>query len=211
MNNQLNLEDTAATSLVEKGLIPGKTDLDVLIWPGHDFRDLEVLDNLSNVRQVLATSPGYIGFQDKYSSDTLIRGSKTSHELVEEFYEEYGESVFDFEYGHAVMEDFAESEVLGTRDKIEKIRKLGETSNRALRDDGRAVYNLNNMSHGIVNEHKGKDSSVHDYQKGHGALFQDVLEGEYFEEVTWTDSPGGDSYHSDTVFVIADNPIYEME
>ena len=209
MNNLLDLEDSAASSMVEEGLIPERTDLDVLIWPGHDFRDLEVLDNLGNVRQVVATSPGYREFNDQYSSDTLIRGSKTSHELVEEFFEEYGEGVFDFEYGHAVMEDFSESEVLGTEEKIEKIKRLGETSNRALRDDGRAVYNLNSISHGIVNKHKGEDFSVKDYQKGHGALFKDILEGEYFEEVTWTDEPGGDNYHEDTVFVIADNPLHQ--
>ena len=211
MNNRLSLEDAAATSLEEEGLIPDKTDLDVLIWPGHDFRDLEVLDNLSNVRQVVATSPAYIRIDDQYSSDTLIRGSKTSHELIEEFRDEYGEGVFDFEYGHAVMEDFSESEVLKTGEKIEKIRRLGETSNQALKDDGRAVYNLNSMSHGIVNKRKGEDFNVADYQEGHGALFQDVLEGEYFEKVTWTDEPGGDSYHTNTVFVVADNPIYELE
>lgn len=107
------------------------------------------------------------------------------------------------------MEDFSESEVLGTEEKIEKIKRLGETSNRALRDDGRAVYNLNSISHGIVNKHKGEDFSVKDYQKGHGALFKDILEGEYFEEVTWTDEPGGDNYHEDTVFVIADNPLHQ--
>lgn len=211
MNNQLDLEDTATASLSKEGLIPEKTDLDVLIWPGHNHRDLEVLDNLSNVRQVLATSPGYIGFNNQYSSDKLIRGSKTSHELAEQFNEEYGEGVFDFEYGHAVMEDFSEPEVLGTEEKIEKIKRLGETSNKALKDDGRAVYNLNSMSHGIVNEQKGEEFSVEDYQKGHGALFQDLLEGEYFEEVTWTDEPDGDNYHSDTVFVVADKPTYIPE
>jgi hypothetical protein len=211
MNNHLNLEDAAASSLVEEGLIPEKTDIDVLIWPGHDHRDLKVLDNLPEVRQVVATSPAYVGINDQYSSDTLIRGSKTSHELAEEFHEEYGEGVFDFEYGHAVMEDFTESEVLGSEEKIEKIRRLGETSNKALKDDGRAVYNLNSMSHGIVNEHKGEDFSLGDYQKGHGALFQDVLEKEYFKEVSWTDELGGDNYHSDTVFVIADNPILKTE
>lgn len=33
MNNLLDLEDSAASSMVEKGLIPEKTDLDILIWP----------------------------------------------------------------------------------------------------------------------------------------------------------------------------------
>lgn len=211
MNNLDDLDGAAARSLEENGIIPDGDELNVLIWPGHDFRDLEVLDNLDAVRQVVATSPGYNGFNDFYSSETVIRGSKTSHELVEDFHEEYGEGVFDLEYGHAVMEDFSGSEVLTRDEKVESIRRLGETSNRALKPEGRAVYNLNGMSHGIVNEYKGEDFSLADYQKGHGALFQDVLEGEYFEEVTWTGQPEGDNYHPDTVFVIADNPIYEQE
>lgn len=208
---EMKLEDSAASSMADRGIIPGGEDLNVFIWPGHDFRDLEVLDNLPNVRQVVATSPGYLGFNDHYSSDTLIRDSKTSHELVEHFHEEYGESVFDFEYGHAVMEDFSESEVLETEEKIEKIRRLGETSNKALKDDGRAVYNLNSMSHGIVNEVKDDSFSVADYQQGHGALFKEVLEDEYFENVRWTDEITGDNYHSDTVFVIADNPLKNIK
>ena len=208
---EMKLEDSAASSMADIGLIPGGEDLNMFIWPGHDFRDLEVLDNLPNVRQVVATSPGYLEFNDHYSSDTLIRGSKTSHELVEQFYEEYGEGVFDFEHGHAVMEDFSESEVLETEEKIEKIRRLGETSNKALKDDGRAVYNLNSMSHGVVNEVKDDSFSVADYQQGHGALFKEVLEDEYFENVRWTDEITGDNYHSDTVFVIADNPLKNIK
>lgn len=211
MNNLESLENAAARSLENNGLIPGGEDIDILIWPGHDYRDLEVLDNLERARQVVATSPAYLGFNDIYTSDTLIRDSKTSHALVDEFHEEYGEGVFDLEYGHAIMEDFSESEVITTEEKIDKIRQLGETSNRALKPEGRAIYNLNGMSHGLVNSHDHEEFSLSDYQKGHGALFQDVLEGEYFEEVTWTDQPEGNNYHPDTVFVIADNPIFKQE
>lgn len=212
-NHDFSVEGSAASKMVEEGIVPDGEDLNLFVWPGHDYRDLAVFDDLDRVNQIVTTSPGYVpGPSDIYTSENLLRFSETSHDLADMLLEDNNEVILDFEYGHAVMEDFSPSQgVLSDEEKVENIRKLGGTSNKMLRDGARAVYNLDAMSHGIVNSRKHDSYSVEDYMEGHGALFQDVLEDEYFEDVTWTDQLGGDNYHDDVVFVIADNPIYKLE
>jgi hypothetical protein len=213
MNNpDIPEKDSAARGLNEAGLIPEQDDLNMVVWPGHNPDDLKFFDELDRVKQVVTGSPKYVPLADIYESEDLIRTSKTSHELADAFLEEYNESVFDLEYGHAVREDFTPAQgTLSDEEKVEKIKELGETSNKLLRDGGRAIYNMDRMHQGRVNTREHESFSIEDYMHGHGALFQDVLEGEYFEQVTWTDQVDpGRNYKDETVFIIADDPIYDL-
>lgn len=207
----LELEESVANDLIQKQLLPDRDDTQAIIWPGHIPEDLAALDLNEQVERIMATSPGFGGFSE-YNSDSVTQLDKPSHDLAADLYTRFGKSVFDLEYGHAPREDFSEPDHALTREeKIDKIRRLGETSNLFLDDDGIAVYNLNGMENPIVNEYRHDSFSNEDYQEGHAALFKDILEGEYFESVEWTDDISGRNYSDYMHFVIAYDPLLEED
>lgn len=196
-----NPENAVATWALNE-LTPGTGGLNVLQWNKADPYERTAFGTHSRVQDFYTASPSNSSYLT-VEGETAIRG--TSHDVAEMV--EGGKlEPFDIEYakevGYDAIHEVEETDRIGKQ--MFNTRKNLETSGKLLKDEGVAIYNLQDFYHADFNPDKEIGEERERLKSFYSKLVKQEAE-KYFEEA-WIETDLNDNLEREDAYVIARSP-----